>query len=427
MHTRLSSAQQQLLQSCLYSTIHVLQDNRWVWLKVTIVYSALLALSILSTSTPQNILVFASSRLTGLNSNETVLISPTDESLARAVSNGKIISDYLIPRNTDLVINDGNWTMEDLQKNFPAVVKRTISDYKSNEFLIKKTIFIDKGAQLNIINYNVFLESSSNKDNIPTALVTYGKTVILNSTVTSWDPQVNAADPNPYHPRPFVAAKDGGKMDIIGSIITNLGFSLGGIHSSFSSLAGINYYNTSNFIIANSTIAHNLYGFFSKGATNFKIIGNDIYDHTGYGLDPHTGSKNFIIDSNHIRLSGKQGIICSFRCKNVTITNNLVEYNMEGIGLHWLTNSSLIKDNVIKYNKNYGIFIKKHGTYNLIENNSIIGNGHGIGLFDSSNGNTIKYNVLVGNILDPVGILMDRQSQSNVLKENRISLQNATE
>lgn len=389
---------------------------------MTIICYTLLTLVIISISAhPENILSFGSSRLTSHSSNETVLISPTDESLARAISNGKILSDYLVPKNTDLMIKDGNWTMEDLQRNFPAVVERTLSEYKSNGFLIKKTIFVDKGAQLNIVNNNVFLESSSKKDNIPTALLTYGKTVILNSTVTSWDPQAKAADPNPYHPRPFVVAKDGGKMDIIGSSITNLGFSQGGIHSLFSSLAGINYYNTSNFLIANSTIAHNLYGFFSNGATNFKIIGNNIYDHTGYGLDPHTGSKNFIIDSNHIRLSGKQGIICSFRCKNVTITNNLVEYNMEGIGFHWLTNSSLIKNNVIKYNKNYGIFIKTHSTDNLIENNNVIGNGHGIGLFDSSNGNTIKSNILIGNILDPEGIHMDRESRSNVVKQNRIS------
>lgn len=389
---------------------------------MTIICYTLLTLVIISISAhPENLLAFGSSRVTSHNSNNTVLISPTDESLARAISNGKILSDYLVPKNTDLMIKDGNWTMEDLQRNFPAVVERTLSEYKGNGFLIKKTIFVDKGAQLNIVNNNVLLESSSKKDNIPTAILTYGKTVILNSTVTSWDPQAKAADPNPYHPRPFVVAKDGGKMDIFRSTITNLGFSQGGIHTLFSSLAAINYFNTSNFIIANSTIAHNLYGFYSDEATNFKIIGNDIYDHTGYGLDPHTGSKNFIIDSNHVRFSHEQGIICSFRCKNATITNNLVEYNTEGIGLHWLTNSSLIKNNIIKYNKNNGIFIKTNSTDNIVEDNTIMGNGRGIGLFENSNDNTIRGNVLVGNILDPEGIHMDRDSRSNAIINNRIS------
>ena len=245
-----------------------------------------------------------------------------------------------------------------LRAKFPEAVEYMSSEHKDNEFLVKKTIFIDKGAQLNIVNNKVFLESSSKKDNTPTVLLTYGKTVILNSTVTSWDTQANSPDPNPYHPRPFIVAKNGGKMDIKGIYYYQLRFFSRWYTYSFFFPSGINYYNTSNFTVANSTIAHNLYGFYSDEASNFRIVGNNIYDHTGYGLDPHTGSKNFIIDSNHIRFSGEQGIICSFRCKNVTITNNLVEYNAEGIGLHWLTNSSLIKNNIIKYNKNNGIFIK---------------------------------------------------------------------
>jgi poly(beta-D-mannuronate) C5 epimerase len=355
--------------------------------------------------------------------NETILTSPTDPVLANAIANGISLPSYLTPKNTDLIIDSGNWTMKLLHDYFPAIIQPLPSEVldKDNAYLIKKTIVVDKGAELIIVNNNVFLESSSKKDNIPTTILTYGKTRIFNSTVSSWDPQTAAPDPNPYHPRPFIAAKDGAKMDIMKSTITNMGFSQGGIHSLFSSIAGINYYNTSNFVIVNSTIAHNLYGFYSDSATNFKIIGNDIYDKTGYGLDPHSGSKDFIIDSNRIRFSGRQGIICSYQCRNVTITNNLVEYNMEGIGLHWLSNSSLIKNNIIKYNKNNGIFLKTHSIDNIVEDNTIVGNGYGIGLFDGSINNKIRSNILVGNILDQDGIRMDDDSQLNLVKDNRMS------
>jgi parallel beta-helix repeat protein len=235
--------------------------------------------------------------------NETLLITPTEEMIAEAIANKIPLYSYLTANDTDLLIKDGNWTMEQLHQKYPQIIQSLIQDNKvqQNSFLIKKKIFVDKDAVLNIVDTNVFLESLSNKDNDPTSIVTQGKSNIFNSTVKSWDYQNNSPDYNPYHPRAFIAAIDGGKMDIYNSTISDMGFSQGGVNTLESSLAAINYYNTSNFFITNSTISHNLYGFYSKNSSNFKITGNDIYDHIGYGLDPHEGSKDFLVDSNHIR------------------------------------------------------------------------------------------------------------------------------
>ena len=352
--------------------------------------------------------------------NKTIIgkLNPDPNSLVEAYSNGAYLSSYSIPEANDLIIKDGNWTINKMSEQHPEIIEKIKPQDSKETFFVKRSILIDKGATLNILNSSILFKSLSSKDNNPAVLITYGRTNIINSTVKSWDQENNRPDPNPYHPRSFLVAKNGGQMNVIGSQISYLGFSLGGVHTLESSLAALDYYNTSQFIITNSTLDNNLYGFYSDESSKFKLIGNEIFANVGYGLDPHSGSKDFIIDSNHIFANGGQGIICSFRCKNMTVSNNIVEFNIEGIGLHWLTNSSIVKNNVVKYNKGYGIYIKTSSNDNILEHNSVLGNGNGIGLLDNSNRNAIKSNILIGNLLDEAQIHQDEDSQLNFIEGN---------
>jgi parallel beta-helix repeat protein len=208
-------------------------------------------------------------------------------------------------------------------------------------------------------------------------------------------------------------------MDILNSTLSHLGYSRGGIKDTRYARAAVEYYNTNDFIVANSTFAFNYYGFYSANASNFKIIGNDIYGQSGNALDPHTYSTDFIIDSNYIHDNGNQGISCSIKCKNVTITNNLVDHNVEGVGLYWLTNSSKVRDNLVKYNAKYGIFIQKHSFNNIIDNNTVVNNMMGIGLLEGSNSNSITNNIISGNFADEA-IHVSRDSTLNFINGNSL-------
>ena len=307
----------------------------------------------------------------------------------------------------------GIWTMETLQKKYPSM----ISHLSSNDgFLVSKSIIIGKGAELKILNSKVFLETGVTAK-APLFIEIQGKGVLRNSRVTSWDPVTRSPSPDPYHPRPYLMVTYGGKMDILNSTLTHLGYSRGGISDTRYARAAVEYYNTNNFVIANSTIGLNYYGFYSENASNFKIIGNNLFGQTGYGLDPHTGSRSFVVDSNHIHDNGNQGIICSIECKNVTITHNLVDHKVEGIGLHWLTNSSIVRDNVVEYNQKYGIFIQKHGFNNIVENNTVIDNMEGIGLLEGSERNSITHNIIANNLVaEPIHISPD--SKLNIINGN---------
>jgi parallel beta-helix repeat protein len=351
--------------------------------------------------------------------------------------------DYLVITDRDIIVEKGVWTLQKLIDNYPSAFEvisvknssngagnsstvseiRTIveNNKKNVVVLMRNPLVIDKHASLNISDAHLFLESFPSKDIFPVRILVRGEAIIENSTIDSLIKAQNIADRNPLHPRPFIAAVDEGVLNIRNATIKHLGFSLGGI----SSLAAVNYFETKNFEIKNSTFEYDYHGFYSDNSSDFHLRGNTFYGNTGYGIDPHTGSRNFLIDSNHVSLSGKQGIICSFLCYNVTITNNIVEEGTEGVGLHWLTNSSKIQNNIIRNNEQFGIFIKNFSINNVIEGNIVANNGCSIGLFEGANENTIVDNTIVDifasqRYCDNYPIYSDNLSKSNNIGRNTL-------
>lgn len=314
----------------------------------------------------------------------------------------------------DIVLMNGNWTMQKLHAKYPSAID-SIQTPNGNAFLLTKTLTVGKEAFLSI-NGNIVYLKSFEDDTLPIRLQVYGKSLIINSTVSSWDPKTLKPDGNPYHYRPYIRV-DSGKLDIFNSTISNLGFPDGAIDYTAHARAGIQFFDSNNFTIANSVLALNYYGFYSANSTNFKIIGNEIYGSTRYGLDPHTYSNNFVVDSNYVHDNGNQGIICSKYCSRVNVTNNIVENNVEGIGLHWSTNSSIVENNLSIHNQKYGIFIDKDSHNNLVSNNTVIGNNIGIGILDGSSDNTLSNNTIKNNING--SIYIDSDSQPTGMIETR--------
>ncbi len=358
-----------------------------------------------------NTIVFTDSNKTG---GQTVLDSSHRKpGLDVALDNyTAAILDTGFDRNTDsskdVVILNGSWTMQRLREEYPSAVD-TIETPYGNAFLLTKTLAVGKEAFLNVTGNTVYLKSFED-DTLPIRLQVYGRVLVFNSTISSWNPLTEKPDNNPYHYRPYIKV-DAGKLDIINSTISNFGFPTGGIDYTSYARAGILYFDSSDFTIANSTIALNYYGFYSANSSNFRIMNNEIYGSTRYGLDPHTYSKNFIVDSNYVHDNGNQGIICSKYCDKIRITNNIVENNVEGIGLHWSTNSSIVENNLSIHNQKYGIFIDKASHRNVISNNTITGNNIGIGILDGSSNNTVSYNTITDNTNGSIHI--DPDSQPN--------------
>lgn len=309
-----------------------------------------------------------------------------------------------------LRLNSGTWTLASISQKYPSDVS---FDNSLKAYVISRPIIMGPDSQLLIENEHVFLKSTFY--NATTFIEIRGQGAIKDSYISSLDGAINAPDPDPYKPRPYIVIR-GGHIDIFHSTISHLGYSLGGLADTRYAHAALEYYDSHDFTIANSTISFNYYGFYSEDSSNFKIVGNEVYGQTRYGLDPHTRSRDFLVDSNYVHDNGNQGIICSLYCSNVTITGNIVEHNVEGIGLHWLTNSSLIKDNTVRYNEKYGIFVQKESFGNTVENNTVIGNRIGIGLLENSQKNFVRDNVVTGNVVDQ--IKTEVGSENNLVESN---------
>jgi hypothetical protein len=126
-----------------------------------------------------------------------------------------------------------------------------------------------------------------------------------------------------------------------------------------------------DFAIRNSRIHDNWMGFYSAGAYNIIIDGNEFYGNIKYAIDPHTGTRDMTVSNNKVYNNRDIAVICSLDCHNVIFEANEV-YNNAGSGLMFsrATHDSIIRNNVIynQYGSAYPISISES------QNNEIYGN-----------------------------------------------------
>ena len=126
-----------------------------------------------------------------------------------------------------------------------------------------------------------------------------------------------------------------------------------------------------DFAIRNSRIHDNWMGFYSAGAYNIIIDGNEFYGNIKYAIDPHTGTRDMTVSNNKVYNNRDIAVICSLDCHDVIFEENEV-YNNAGSGLMFsrATHDSIIRNNVIynQYESAYPISISES------QNNEIYGN-----------------------------------------------------
>lgn len=126
-----------------------------------------------------------------------------------------------------------------------------------------------------------------------------------------------------------------------------------------------------DFAIRNSRIHDNWMGFYSAGAYNIMIDGNEFYGNIKYALDPHTGTHHMTVSNNKVYNNKDIAVICSLDCYDIIFEGNEV-YNNAGSGLMFsrATHDSIIRNNLIynQYGSAYPISISES------QNNQIYGN-----------------------------------------------------
>src|SRR5919107_1381784 len=144
-------------------------------------------------------------------------------------------------------------------------------------------------------------------------------------------------------------------------------------------------------------------GFYSNGAYNIVIDGNEYYNNIKYTVDPHTVTHDMNITNNYIH-HNRIGIICSLDCYNILIEGNEVYHNTEdGIFFSRNMHDSIARNNHV-YNSTTGIMVSESPN-NQIYNNTIQGaTSQGIYLFNPevpddgvTEGNIIYNNTIINS------------------------------
>ncbi|HVD37136.1 MAG TPA: right-handed parallel beta-helix repeat-containing protein, partial [Nitrososphaeraceae archaeon] len=141
--------------------------------------------------------------------------------------------------------------------------------------------------------------------------------------------------------------------------------------------------------------------FFSNGAYNITVDGNEYYNNIKYSLDPHTTTHDMNITNNWLH-DNLIGAICSDDCYDILIEGNRAEHN-----------------------SNAGIFLSRNMTHSIVRNNYVSNSSSGILISESPNNqiynNTIEGATEEGILLFNPSVIDDAPTEGNVIYNNIIS------
>src|SRR5215210_848315 len=274
-----------------------------------------------------------------------------------------------------------------------------IENLGNGEYILKANLEVADG---------VTFEMTSNQDGLlylkiagENGIIVYGKIVINGVTITSWDisdEDVIQQNINGTIPRGYVqfAASEGAQ--IINSEFGYLGFVEPG-RRGFDLLGGG---GPSHDMLIRGSKFHDMWmAFYSNGAYNITVDGNEYYSNIQYSLDPHTTTHDMHITNNWIH-DNPIGPICSDRCWDI-----------------------LIEGNLIQDTDNAAIFFSRNMTDSVARNNHVINARTGI-LLSESPDNQVYNNIIEGAtgggivLYNPV-ILDDGSTTGNIVYNNVIS------
>src|SRR5215210_536845 len=167
---------------------------------------------------------------------------------------------------------------------------------------------------------------------------------------------------------------------------------------------------------------HNMwFAFYSRGAYNITVDGNEYYNNIKYALDPHSGTHDMNITNNYLH-HNPIGAICSDKCSNILIEGNRAEHNTKaGIFFSRNMHDSIARNNYI-YNTSTGIIVSESPN-NEIYSNTIEGaTSAGIRLSNPPNpddGFTEDNHVYNNTISNSEDGIREIRSDDNILEDNK--------
>jgi parallel beta-helix repeat protein len=324
--------------------------------------------------------------------------------------------DYESAENTIAINCDASFLDVAQTIDDPDIIENT----GNGEYILNANLEVADGATF---------EMTSEEDGLQYLKITGANGIIVNGRIeisgiiiTSWDTETDS---------PI-------SQTVIGSIpraFINLRGSEGGfVRDSEIAYLGYQEFGRRGFDLFGDGSSHDLeirgskfhnmwFAFYSRGAYNIIVDGNEYYNNIKYALDPHSGTHDMNITNNWLH-HNPIGAICSDRCYNILIEENLVEHNTDqGIFFSRNTYNSIARNNQI-YNATTGLMVSESPN-NQIYNNTIEAvTASGIRLQnpvvpdDGLTEGNLVYNNIISNSEDGISAA---GSNDNILENNMFS------
>jgi mannuronan 5-epimerase len=294
-----------------------------------------------------------------------------------------------------------------------------LENVQNQEYVLKANLQVSDGITLTMDSPDITWLKIAGANGI----IVNGKIQIAGVKITSWDASANDIvnqNINGSISRGYIqfAASEGAQ--IINSEFGYLGYVEPG-RRGFDLFGGG---GPSHDMEIRGSKFHDMWmAFYSSGAYNIMVDGNEYYNNIKYALDPHSGTYNMNITNNLLH-HNPIGAICSDDCHNILFDGNVAHDNSNaGIFLSRNMTSSIARNNHV-YNTNTGILVSESPS-NQVYNNTIEGAlEEGILLFnpelpdDGFTANNLIYNNTILNSANGISAI---SSQDSTLERNTFS------
>ena len=327
--------------------------------------------------------------------------------------------DYDAAENTITIHCDASFLDVVQAINDPDILEE-LEEEEGGQYLLKANLEVDDGVTFSMtpgdgLQYLKIADANG--------IIVYGKIQIAGVKITSWDTETNSPIFQTITgsiPRAFINLRGSEGGSIQDSEISHLGYSGSGRR-------GFDLFGDgpSHDLEIRGSEFHNMwFAFFSNGAYNIVVDGNEYHHNIKYALDPHTGTYNMNITNNWLH-HNPIGAICSLNCYNILVEGNVIHHNSDyGIFFSRNMHDSIARNNQI-YNVTTGIMVSESPNNQIYNNTIEAATSQGIRLQNPElpdDGGLTEDNLVYNNTIISSGEgIGATRSHDNILENNRFS------
>src|SRR5215210_2215596 len=328
--------------------------------------------------------------------------------------------DYDAAENTIAIDCDASFLDVVQSINDPGILEELEEEEEGSQYLLKANLEVDDGVTFSMtpgdgLQYLKIADANG--------IIVYGKIQIAGVKITSWDTETNSPIFQTITgsiPRAFINLRGSEGGSIQDSEISHLGYSGSGRR-------GFDLFGDgpSHDLEIRGSEFHNMwFAFFSNGAYNIVVDGNEYHHNIKYALDPHTGTYNMNITNNWLH-HNPIGAICSLNCYNILVEGNVIHHNSDyGIFFSRNMHDSIARNNQI-YNVTTGIMVSESPNNQIYNNTIEAATSQGIRLQNPElpdDGGFTEDNLVYNNTIISSGEgIGATRSHDNILENNRFS------